>query len=118
MIKRAARMMKLPAELVYPFARLGGKLFGGFDLNKAAPLSAIAHCHLPLMLVHGENDDFVPCDMSRRIYEAYQGPKTILTVPEAGHGLAYLKDTEGYMRTYREFFGTTAAPVITERSTL
>lgn len=111
MIKRAAGMMKLPPNLVYPFARLGGKLFGGFDLNKASPLTAIAHCRLPLMLVHGEDDVFVPCDMSRRIYEAYRGPKTIFTVPEAGHGLAYLKDMEGYLKTYREFFSTTSVPV-------
>lgn len=116
MIKKAARMMKLPPNLVYPFVRLGGRIFGGFDLNKAVPLEAITRCRLPLMLVHGEGDDFVPCDMSRQIYEAYQGPKTIFTVPDAGHGLAYLKDTEGYMNAYKEFFGTTVVPVITERS--
>ena len=111
MIKRAAAMMKLPGGLAYPFVRLGGRIFGGFDLNRAVPLEAISRCKLPLMFVHGEGDDFVPCGMSRTMYEAYQGPKTIFTVPEAGHGLAYLKDTEGYLRTYREFFSTTSVPV-------
>lgn len=118
MIKRAAAMLKLPANLSYPFVRLGARLFGGFDLNRAVPLEAASQCRLPLMLVHGENDDFVPCSMSRQIYEVYQGPKTIFTVPGAGHGLAYLKDTEGYLQAYKEFFGTTSVPVIIERSKL
>ena len=118
MIKRAAGMLKLPPNLAYPFVRLGARLFGGFDLNQAVPLEAVSRCRLPLMLVHGEGDDFVPCCMSRRIYEAYQGPKTIFTVPEAGHGLAYLKDPEGYLKVYKDFFGAASAPVITERSKL
>ena len=118
MIKRAAGMLKLPPNLAYPFARLGARIFGGFDLNGAAPLKAISQCRLPLMLVHGEGDDFVPCAMSKQIYAAYQGPKTIFTVPDAGHGLAYLKDRDGYLKAYKDFFGTTSVPVITERSKL
>ena len=115
-IKRAAGMMKMPPNLSYPFVRLGARLFGGFDLDADTPIAAAGRCGLPLMLVHGEADDFVPCDMSRRIYEIYRGPKMLFTVPDAGHGLAYLKDTEGYLKAHREFFGTPEAPVIYERS--
>jgi fermentation-respiration switch protein FrsA (DUF1100 family) len=109
MIKRAARMMKLPAELVYPFARLGGRLFGGFDLNRAVPLEAISRCRLPLMLVHGEGDEFVPCDMSRKMFEVCSSRKRLLTVPGADHGLSFPKDPEGYLTALREFFGPEAS---------
>ena len=111
MIKRAAEMLKLPGGLTYPFARLGGRIFGGFDLNRAAPMDVISRCRLPLMIVHGEGDAFVPCSMSRTMFEAYQGPKVLFTVPKAGHGLSYLDDMEGYLQTYREFFNTTSVPV-------
>lgn len=115
-IKRVAGLMKMPPNLSYPFVRLGARIFGGFDLNADSALEAAKRCKLPLMLVHGEEDDFVPCEMSRRIYDVYQGPKTIFTVPNAGHGLAYLLDIEGYVRVHKEFFGTPQAPATYERS--
>jgi pimeloyl-ACP methyl ester carboxylesterase len=68
-IKRVAGLMKMPPNLSYPFVRLGARIFGGFDLNADSALEAAKRCKLPLMLVHGEEDDFVPCEMSRRIYD-------------------------------------------------
>jgi len=115
-IKRVAGLMKMPPNLSYPFVRLGAKLFGHFDLNADSAIAAAKRSTLPLMLVHGEADDFVPCEMSRQIYAVYKGPKTIFTVPGAGHGLAYLKDTDRYVKVNKEFFGTPEAPVIYERS--
>ena len=115
-IKRTAGLMKLPPNLSYPFVRLGARIFGGFDLNSDSPIEAAKRCELPLMLVHGEDDDFVPCYMSKEIFDVYQGPKTLFTVPGAGHGLAYLQDLPGYLKVHKEFFGTPEAPVIYERS--
>jgi fermentation-respiration switch protein FrsA (DUF1100 family) len=66
------------------------------------------------MFIHGEDDDFVPCDMSRRNFDACNAPKKIWTVPNAGHGLSILVDKPGYMRELREFFD----PLLYERSTL
>ena len=36
--------------------------------------------------------------MSRRCFEACRAPKEFFAVPEAGHGLAYIMDTTGYVR--------------------
>ena len=104
-IKLVIRRMKLPPVLAYPFVRLGAKLYGHFDLDSDSPLEAAARCKVPMMLVHGEADDFVPCEMSYRNLAACTAPKTLFTVPGAGHGLAYLMDTEGYLKAHREFFG-------------
>lgn len=54
---------------------------------------------LPILIAHGEDDDFVPCRMSREVY-THCAPETsvLLTVPEAGHGIAWLLDKEGYNR--------------------
>ena len=102
-IKKTIREMKLPPALLYPFVKLGAKIYGHFDLDETSPLQAIKNCKLPIIFIHGEADDFVPCDMSREVYEACPAPKLLLTVPGAGHGLGYIIDLEGYLKAVTEF---------------
>ena len=56
-----------------------------------------------MFFVHGEADNFVPCDMSRRMYEVCPTRKMLYTVPGAGHGLAFPVDRKGYVDALREF---------------
>lgn len=102
-IKKTIREMKLPPDFMYPFVKLGARLFGHFDLDESSPIEAMKRCKKPVIFIHGEADDFVPCEMTLRNYEACAAPKTILTVPGAGHGLAYLMDNEGYFKTLDNF---------------
>ena len=102
-IKKVVRDMKLPTWLVYPFVRLGARLFGRFNLEEASPLEAMKKSTVPVIFVHGETDDFVPCDMSRENFEACVSVKRIVTIPNAGHGLAYPADKEKYLQALREF---------------
>ena len=103
-IREVIRQMKLPPKLCYPFVRLAARLFAGFDLEADSPLEAAARCKVPVILYHGESDDFVPCDMSRRNFEACNARKAFITIPGAGHGLAYGVQPERYLQTLREFF--------------
>ena len=103
-IREVIRQMKLPPKLCYPFVRLAARLFAGFDLEADSPLEAAARCKVPVILYHGEGDDFVPCDMSRRNFDACNARKAFITIPDAGHGLAYAKQPEHYLQTLREFF--------------
>jgi len=41
--------------------------------------------------------------MSRQLYAACNSPKVLFTVKGAGHGLAYLADRDGYLRTLTTF---------------
>lgn len=102
-IKKAIREMKLPPDLLYPFVKLGARIYGRFDLEETSPIEAMRKCTKPIIFIHGESDDFVPCEMSRQNYEACSAPKTILTVPGAGHGLGYMVDMEGYFKTLNDF---------------
>ena len=88
--------MHLPPTLVMPFIRLGARLFGHFDLREARAVQAVRNTHIPILLIHGEDDRFVPCDMSREIFGACAGEKNRITFPGAGHGLSYIVDTETY----------------------
>lgn len=40
---------------------------------------------MPVLYVHGTDDDIVPPDMSERLYAATPSPKELLLVPGAGH---------------------------------
>ena len=97
--------MKLPTKLLYPFIKLGARIYGGFDLEEASPIEAVKKCTRPIVFVHGDDDAFVPYDMSVRLCEACASDKKVLiTVKGAGHGLAYPKDPEGYVNQLNQIY--------------
>ena len=104
-ILQVLRQMKLPPKLAYPFVKLAARIFGHFDLEENSPEEALKRAKVPVIFFHGESDDFVPCDMSRRCFEVCASRKKLVTVPGAGHGLSYPTDMEGYLAAVRQFFG-------------
>lgn len=102
-IKKVAREKGLPPALSFPFARLGARLFGHFSVTSASAVAAVRQAKIPILLIHGEADRFVPCEMSREIAAACRSPIRLETFPGAGHGLSYMKDTARYERITREF---------------
>ena len=103
-IKKCSRDLHLPADLLYPFIKLGAKIFGRFDLDEYSALEAVQRCTLPVYFIHGETDNFVPCYMSRKLYENCTAPKMLVTVANAGHGLGYVVDNKKYFDTMTKFF--------------
>jgi len=106
---KVIREMGLPPGISYPFVKLGALVFGGFRLEETSPRKALEKCRLPVIFFHGEDDDFVPCHMSRSMHEAYTGPKALVTIPGAGHGLSYAVEPERYIRELLAFFGPGAS---------
>ncbi len=102
--------LKLPAKLLYPFIKLGARLYGRFDLEEMPPCEALKNSSIPVIFIHGESDDFVPCDMSIKNYELCSSKKQLVTVPGAGHGLAYIQDPEKYLTALNDFFSPLLDP--------
>ena len=100
--------MHLPADLAYPFVQLGARLFGHFNIDELTPIDAVRNTKIPILLIHGDADDFVPCEMSVRCHEANPTSTRLHIVPGAGHGLAYPVDQEGYLKAAAEFFSPLA----------
>ena len=104
-ICKVVKDMKLPVKLLYPFIKLGARIFGRFDLEEASPIEAMKRCKVPIVFVHGDADDFVPHDMSERLYEACASEKKrFISVPGAGHGLAFPVDRESYVNQLNEVY--------------
>ena len=104
-IQKVIRQIGLPKNLVYPFIRWGAKIFGGFDPNGSSPIDAMTRCCLPIIFFHGEDDDFVPCDMSRENFETcVSARKKLYTIPGAGHVLSYPVSPTEYLKNLRDFW--------------
>jgi len=106
---RVIAQMGLPPKLSYPFVKLGAWIFGHFDPDTVSPVEAVKNCKVPVILYHGEDDDFVPCEMSRENFEACASRKKLVTIPGAGHGLSYAVQPQRYLQTLEEFFGPEAS---------
>ena len=102
-ICKVCKDMHLPPKLFYPFIRLGAFLFGHFDLEESSAASAVQHTKIHILLIHGEDDRFVPCDMSREIHKACASNIRFETIPEAGHGLCYMVSPERYEEATTQF---------------
>ena len=103
-IKKVIAEMKLPADAVYPFVRIGARLFGHFSLEETSPMEAVKRTSIPIIFIHGDTDAFVPYDMSVRLYNACSSEhKRMVTINDAGHGLAYPVDRAGYLDALRDF---------------
>ena len=102
-IRKVVGGKRRPTELSYRVTALAARLFGGFDLTAASPLEAVTKTKLPILLIHGEEDRFVPCTMSKELYAAAPDHIQLELFPGAGHGLSYLVDQERYERVVREF---------------
>ena len=106
-LKHVMRRMNLSVRWLYPLLRLGARLFGGFDPNAASAADAMARCTVPVCFIHGEDDDFVPCDMSRENFRRCAAQnKRLLTIPHAGHGLSCLVDRARYTGEVTDFLAS------------
>lgn len=102
-IRKVAADMKFPPKLVFPFIRIGAWLFGGLKLTESSAIGSVRNAKVPILLIHGEDDRFVPCDMSRALYHSCSAPVKLYTFPEAGHGLCYILDPERYEKICVDF---------------
>lgn len=102
-ICKVAEHRGINAKLVWPFIRLGGRLYGGFEIMESSAVTAVKKAKLPILLLHGEADNFVPCAMSHEIARSNPEHIQLYTFPNAGHGLSYLEDTPSYKKIVTEF---------------
>lgn len=102
-IRKVGRQMGIPGWLGYPFVMLGGLIYGHFAVWKHSAIKSVRNTQIPILLIHGEADDFVPCYMSKKIHSSCSGHSVLVTVPQAGHGLSYLVQPRLYEKAVADF---------------
>lgn len=74
------------------------------DAAYDSTVDALRHCRVPVMLIHGADDHFVPLEMTYENYTACASPKKLFIVPGADHGMSYFVDREGYEAAGLDFW--------------
>lgn len=105
-IAKVMKDIKLVPALLMPFVKLSTLIWGRFSLDTVSASEAVENSDIPILIIHGEDDRFVPDYMSREIYEA--NPKLVRyeTFPNAGHGLSFMVDNKRYRMLVDEFFSS------------
>ena len=75
---------------------LFARVFAGFSLKEKDTRKALAKAKLPVLMIHGSADDFVPCRMTLEGFDACTEDKELLIVQGAGHGVSFLVDKQSY----------------------
>lgn len=97
------RVISLPAGPVLWVADIFTRIFAGFRLNEKDTRRTLKNSKLPVLMVHGTGDGFVPCEMTQQGYDACTGKKDLLLVEGAEHGVSFLVDREGYTEKVLSF---------------
>jgi uncharacterized protein len=101
-VRRSAR---LPGA---PFVWLAGlmlRLRSGCRLSDCSPQAVLSSLEpRPLFFIHGGADDMTSVNHSRRLYDAYRGPREIWIVQGAPHTGAYFADRPLYVERVAGFF--------------
>ena len=103
-LKEVMKQMKFPVNVTYTALKIGAKCFGGFDIEEHSAVEAMKNCRIPVLLIHGNEDYFVPCKMSQECYDAcISEDKKVVYVKGAAHGMSYCVDGELYQKELGEF---------------
>lgn len=97
------RVVHLPAVPTLWAADLFARIFAGFGLAEKDTRKTLQNSKVPVLLVHGIDDGFVPCEMTRQAYAACKEPKELLLVDGADHGVSFLVDQVRYIDVVTAF---------------
>jgi fermentation-respiration switch protein FrsA (DUF1100 family) len=82
----------------YPFLPVWPLLRTRYD-----SLGKIGNIAVPLLVLHGDQDDIVPFAAGRKLFEAANEPKEFYTIRGAGHNDTYLVGGEEYFGVLQRF---------------
>ncbi len=83
---------------------IGGQLGASLITDELSPRDFVKKLTpIPLLVVHGTNDEVVPVSQGRQLYEAAGKPKTLFEVKSGRHGNALSKDDGKYRKRMIEW---------------
>ena len=96
---------KIPSFLFIDMINIWSKILGKYDIKARNVINSLNSRNIPLLLIHGEDDDFVPTSNSIDIYNKYNGDiKELVLFPKAQHGMNYLVDSKKYIKSIEDIF--------------
>lgn len=99
-------MFNLPSFPLIPLTSAYTKIRAGYSFKEASAVEQLKKNELPLLLIHGDKDDFVPTKFVYPLYEATKGPKELVIFEGANHGMSIIVDKELYTTSIEAFIST------------
>lgn len=91
-------VVHIPSGLSLWTADLFARVFAGFGLEEKDTRNVLKNAKVPVLMIHGLNDNFVPSSMTQQGFDVCNGEKELLLVENAGHGTSFLVDKEMYTK--------------------
>lgn len=101
-IKKVCKDMKYPPNITYPVVAISAKIFGGVNLSSITAEDAVQNSTIPIIILHGEDDRFVPHKMSEPIAGCRPNVERY-TFPDAAHGISGIVHMESYNEVVLRF---------------
>lgn len=92
--------------IMYPIMKLAGKIckvVAGYEYDEISSAEEVKDTKIPILLIHGKEDRFVPPSMSEKIYNNCVSEKKLLIVPNAKHAESYYVAKEKYEESLLNF---------------
>lgn len=93
----------MPAQPLLGIADALVKRRAGYSLKECNAAEEVKKAKVPILLIHGDADTFVPCGMCEEIYRNCASDKEKLIINGAGHCESHYKETETYEAKLTEF---------------
>ncbi|HKE39560.1 MAG TPA: alpha/beta fold hydrolase [Casimicrobiaceae bacterium] len=93
-------LLDIAKEFSYPWLPVGLLMSQKFD-----SVSKMSQVRMPVLVVHGSDDRYVPSRFGMALYAAATGPKKLLLVEGADHDDSMLAGAMLYRRALAELFG-------------
>lgn len=97
--------IKINSRFLMPAVNFWCRTLAHFDMKEHSSEKILPNAKVPILFIHGEDDDFVPCEMSRRGYNVCASKKRLVTVKGAGHAISYAIEKERLQKELADFFG-------------
>ena len=96
-IKHVCQKIKMNPDLLWPIIWLAGLVYGRLRVNATTAADEVKRSKIPIVILHGEADDFVPMSMSKEVQKANPSMIEMHIFPHADHGMSYFEDEERYI---------------------
>ncbi|WP_461215802.1 alpha/beta hydrolase [Lacticaseibacillus sp. GG6-2] len=97
------KLFHMPDKPLVPLASFINYRRLGFRIGRVDVEAALRRNHLPLLVIHGQKDVYVPTWMGKQNYAASAGPKALWLVPDAIHAESYWVDPQAYQDHISKF---------------
>ena len=97
------KFLYLPSFPFLNFMSFITKIKAGYSLRDASAVKQVKKCKIPIFIIHGSEDKFVPTYMASEIYNAASCKKEKLIVPNAAHVQSSVVDPYLYWESVDNF---------------